>query len=132
MVSPDREDPVQLTMPARPEFGWVARRVVLAFANTVGFASSRLEELGVATGGIWEEAALAPGVLQATIRLRAEGGSLRMTLEGTGETSPSGPVGGWSSPVTAALVGHVARQATIDRSEDGLQIETFFDSESAK
>lgn len=125
--------PILLSLPARSEWEWVARRVLLAYAHSLGMNSWRLEELGFVIGRMWDEVALAPGVEQATLTMSAAKADLSLMLEGSrerdeGDTDERDQVEetGWSTHLTSTLIAHLTHKASIARAGDRLVIEASF------
>ena len=132
-TSQSSSDPILLSLPARSEWEWVARRVLLAYAHSLGMNSLRLEELGFVIGRMWDEVALAPGVEQATLTMSAAEADLSLVLEGnrgrdddyTDERDKAGEAG-WSTHLTSTLIAHLSHKASIVRTSDRLLIEASF------
>ncbi|MFO7547481.1 MAG: hypothetical protein R6X29_01230 [Acidimicrobiia bacterium] len=114
--------PVEIQLPALAEWGLVARSVILAYAGARGASSTSLDELGMACGHMWEEVADSPGVVSTSITATTRGDAIHLVLEGTGnDLLPGEPR--WLSPVSAAVVGHVARRVSVSRSNERVRIE---------
>lgn len=115
--------PVEISLPARPEWDLVARSVVLAFASAQGVPSSYLGELGMVCGQIWGEVADAPGVTNAAIVVSHSGDAIHLEITGTGEGPFPHEPGTWSSQVARAVVGHLSRTVSVTRSGDSVRIQ---------
>lgn len=113
--------PKRLTviLPAEPEWSLVSRQMILSYANAAGMDSLRLEELAVVGDHLWDEVAYAPEVHQTELSLEAHKRSVSLIMAGI-PPSPAGPSGGgnsrkrWSSPVSAAVITHLADEVEFE------------------
>jgi hypothetical protein len=119
--------PLEMSLPARPEWDLVARSVVLSFASGRGVGSVSLGDLGMVCGQIWEEIANSPGVTTASVKASRQGVSIHLEVTGTGEGEPiPDQLGGWSSQVARAVVGHLSQNVSISRSRNSVRIKAEF------
>jgi hypothetical protein len=113
---------VELRLPPWPEWGFVARTVVLSVANTAGASLSSLDEVDRACGHVWDEVVGTAGVRETSIEATLGRGALHLVVVGRGlDLLPD--TGGWASPVFAAMMSRSARTVFIDRSTEHVRID---------
>ena len=104
-----------------------ARSVVLSFASIVGMESSRLHELSLVMGQLWEEVAYSPRITHTSVRTAFVDDAVRLEVEGTGDGETlDDESGGWSSLLTSQVVRHLTHDVSLQRSSRHLRIEAVF------
>jgi hypothetical protein len=107
--------------------------VVLSFASLCGLGASRIDELGLVCGQIWEEIAYSPGVAEISMTTTWTDGAIHLEVEGrTHEEALPAPTTEWDSSLTRIVVGHITRTLTLHRSVDTIRIEADFPAEAIR
>ena len=124
---------VEVLLPAQSEWAPVARNVVLSFASVCGLGASRIDELGLVCGQIWEEIAYSPGVAEVSVTTAWTDGVVHLEVEGRAheEALPISPTE-WASSLTRIVVGHLTKTLTLYRSMDAIRIEAGFPAEAIR
>lgn len=90
-------------------------------------ASSRLQDLSLVIGQLWEEVAHSPGVTLTSVRTALVDEAMRLEVEGIGDGETLDDESeGWSSPLASQVVRHLANDVSLQRSSEHLRIEAFF------
>ena len=89
--------PIEVLVPVEPSTGIIAHTVVLSFAHSEDLTSSRAADLGLICDLLWQELLITPLITAVLWRVSATPTTLRLDVEGIGDSSDDHQVEGMSA-----------------------------------